>query len=61
MTISPFDILKVGDDGKTQFLEAVLTLDAAMARAQALAARRPGEYQIYSHVTGITFPVKLEH
>jgi hypothetical protein len=38
-----------------------LTLDAAMARAQALAARRPGEYQIYSHVTGITFPVKLEH
>jgi len=40
MTISPFDILKVGDDGKTQFLEAALTLDAAMARAQALAARR---------------------
>jgi hypothetical protein len=56
--VRAFDILKVGDDGKTTFLEAALTLDAAMARAQELAALQGGTYQIYSHVTGITSPVK---
>ena len=60
MTSLPFDILKVGDDGKAQFLEAASTLDNAMACVQELAELRPGEYRIYSHVTGITFPVKTE-
>ena len=50
--VRAFDILKVEDDGKTTFLEAALTLDAAMARAQELAALQGGTYQIYSHITG---------
>jgi hypothetical protein len=57
--VSPFDILRVEDDGKPQFLEAASSLDAAMARVQELAALRSGEYSIYSHITGISFPVKL--
>ena len=59
--VHPFDILKVGDDGKTQFLEAAPTLDAARARVKELAALRGGTYQIYSHITGIFSLVKLDH
>jgi hypothetical protein len=44
--VRAFDILKVEDDGKITFLEAALTLDAAMARAQELAALQGGTYQI---------------
>jgi hypothetical protein len=52
----PFCILNVLgdmlDDGELQFVEAAQTLDAAKARAQALAELWPGEYVIYDVATG---------
>ena len=52
----PFCILNVRgdmlDDGELHFVEAAQTLDAAKARAQALAELRPGKYLIYDTATG---------
>lgn len=56
--VRPYDILIViADESKFKFLEAVSTIDAAMDRVKELAGLRHAEYQIYSHITGSSFPL----
>jgi hypothetical protein len=55
--VRTFDILKVGDDGKTTFLEAALTLDAAMARVQEFAALQDAPIKSTATLLESLFPL----
>jgi hypothetical protein len=56
--IPPFDIHKVGEDGVQFWVEAVSTLDAAIARVRELAEFWPAEYMISSQQTGNKISIK---
>ena len=50
--VPPFDIFKVERNGQLRWLEAVQDLEIAKARVKTIGTSSPGDYVIYSQVTG---------
>jgi hypothetical protein len=58
--VPPFDIFKRQCGGSVRWLELVTDLGAAKARVKELAESSPGEYFIFSLVTGRRLDTKLD-
>jgi hypothetical protein len=57
--IPPFDIFWTDGDGPI-WREASPTLDAAKARVQELGKTQPGEYMIFSQITGHKLTITID-
>jgi len=58
--VPPFDIFRAEKDGDLRWLEAARDLETAKTRVQILGTTVPGEYLIFSHVTGNKISIKVE-
>ena len=59
--VPPFDIFKLESDRSLRWREAAATLDEAQARVRELARSSPGEYVIFSQITGHKMFIKSDH
>lgn len=58
--VSPFDIFRAEEDGGLRWLEAARDLETAKVRVQILGTAVPGEYLIFSLVTGSKISIKVD-